>query len=266
MAGYRRFILQTGTALHETDASFQCFIAANNDLCAVKKQGTESGSTEVHFLSAASRYQDFLLQTGTALHETDETFDFVLAPNRDLFCIKKSRTGTGSTELHVLSAAGDYQEFVLQTGTGLHETDETFDFVLAPNRDLVAIKKSGTGTGTTEVHILTAASKYQRFIKQTGTGLHETDETWDFLMAPSRNLFCIKKSGTGTGTTEVHVLTAASSYQRFFLQTGTALHETDETFELGLGDWNGDGALDLFVIKKSGTGTYSTEVHVLSGR
>ena len=52
---------------------------------------------------------------------------------------------------------------------------------------------------------------------------------------------------------------------RFILQTGTALHETDATFEFALGDWNHDGTLDLVAIKKSKTGTNSTEVHVLSG-
>ena len=50
-------------------------------------------------------YQRFLLQTGTALHDMDDTFAFAVAPNRDLFAIKKSNTGTNSTEVHILSAA-----------------------------------------------------------------------------------------------------------------------------------------------------------------
>jgi hypothetical protein len=96
----------------------------------------------------------FLLQTGTALHEANGTVTFILASNNDLFAIKKSNTGTHTTEVHVLSAASGYQQFILQTGTVLHETDATFDFLLAPNRDLFAIKKSNTGTHTTEVHIV----------------------------------------------------------------------------------------------------------------
>ena len=50
-------------------------------------------------------YKRFLLQTGTALHDMDDTFAFAVAPNRDLFAIKKSNTGTNSTEVHILSAA-----------------------------------------------------------------------------------------------------------------------------------------------------------------
>lgn len=45
--------------------------------------------------------------------------------------------------------------FRRQTGTALHETDDSFAFVALSNGDLMAIKKRGTGTHTTEVHILT---------------------------------------------------------------------------------------------------------------
>ncbi|GAA0512014.1 hypothetical protein Ade02nite_44260 [Paractinoplanes deccanensis] len=54
----------------------------------------------------------------------------------------------------MLSAAIDYKEFVLQTGTALHETDDTFEFEVAANRDVFAVKKSNTASTTTEVHVL----------------------------------------------------------------------------------------------------------------
>ncbi|MCC3776489.1 VCBS repeat-containing protein [Streptomyces sp. UNOB3_S3] len=85
---------------------------------------------------------------------------------------------------------------------------------------------------------------------------------WDRDGRP--DLLAIKKSGTGTNSTEVHVLSGASNYQRFILQTGTALHETDRTFAFSVADWNRDGRPDLVAIKKSNTGTNSTEVHILS--
>ncbi|WP_208921653.1 hypothetical protein [Streptomyces capitiformicae] len=47
--------------------------------------------------------------------------------------------------------------------------------------------------------------------------------------------------------------------------TGTALHETDATFDFGLADWDRDGRPDLVALKKSNTGTNSTEVHILGG-
>jgi hypothetical protein len=105
---------------------------------------------------AASNYQSFRLQTGTALHETADNFAFGVLPNGDLVAIKKSGTGSGKTEVHILSAASNYQSFRLQTGTALHETGGNFDFGVLPNGDLVAIKKSGTGSGKTEVHFLAA--------------------------------------------------------------------------------------------------------------
>jgi hypothetical protein len=252
------FLLQTGTGLHETDDTFTFLLAPNLDLFAIKKSGTGSNSTEIHVLSAASNYQQFVLQTGTCLHETDGTFAFALADNRDVFAIKKSGTGSNSTEVHVLSAAGNYQAYALQTGTCLHETDSTFAFALANNRDVFAIKKSGTGSNSTEVHVLSAAGNYQAYALQTGTCLHETDSTFAFALANNRDVFAIKKSGTGTGSTEVHVLSEASAYAQFSLQTGTSLHETTGNFEFAI-----TPSRKLFAIKKSATGTNSTEVHIV---
>jgi hypothetical protein len=252
------FTLQTGTPLHETDSTFSLAVASNNDVFAFKKSNTGSQSTEVHVLSAASGYQAWALQTGTALHETDGRFAFALAPNRDVVAIKKSGTGTGSTEIHVLSAASNYSQFSLQTGTALHETDDTFDFLIAPNNDLIAIKKSGTGTGTTEIHILSAASGYSQFSLHTGTPLHETDDTFAFAVDGKGNIAAIKRSRCGTFSTEVHILDAATSFQTCQTQTGTILHETDRTFEFGLANDR-----QLVALKKSNTGSKSTEVHVI---
>jgi len=279
------FVLHTGTALHETDNTFASLVAdwdrdGRPDLIEVKKSNTGTNSTEVHILSGASNFQRFIVQTGTALHETDGSFDFAVTDwdrdgRPDLVAIKKSGTGTNSTEVHILSGASNFQRFIVQTGTALHETDGSFDFAVTDwdrdgRPDLAAIKKSATGTNSTEVHILSGASTFQRFVLQTGTALHETDATFDFGVADwdkdgRQDLVAIKKSNTGTNSTEVHVLSAASTFQRFVLQTGTALHETDATFDFGLADWTGDGTSDLVAVKKSNTGTNSTEVHVLGG-
>jgi Astacin (Peptidase family M12A) len=252
------FKMQTGSVLHETDSTFEFCLASNGDLFAIKKSGTGSNSTEVHILSAASNYQSFSLQTGSVLHETDSTFEFCLASNRDLFAIKKSKTGSNSTEVHILSAASNYQSFSLQTGSVLHETDSTFEFCLASNRDLFAIKKSRTGSNSTEVHILSAASNYQSFSLQTGSVLHETDSTFEFCLASNRDLFAIKKSNTRTVSTEVHVLSSASNYQQYVLQTGTVLHRTNDSFTFDV-----TTSRDLLAIKKRNTGTNSTEVHII---
>lgn len=230
---------------------------------------------------AGSDFFEFVLQTGTALHETDNTFKFLMGDMNkdgqpDLVAIKKSGTGSKSTEVHVLSGTSGFKTFTTQTGSGLHETSTAqFDFALTDwngdgTLDLVAIKKNGTDTKSTEVHILSGASKFQNFILQTGTALHETDDTFAFAMgkwdANSKpDLFAIKKSKTGTKSTEVHVLSGALGFKKFILQTGTGLHETDATFDFAVTDWNADGRPDLVAVKKSNTSKNSTEVHVLSG-
>jgi len=188
---------------------------------------------QIHVLGAANNYQSFVLQTGTALHPTDNTWDFLVAGNRDVFAIKKANTGSGKTEIHILSHASNYQTFALQTGTALHTTDHTWAFGLTHGRDLVAIKKANTGSNSTEVHILSAASNYQAFSAQTGTGLHPTDNHFDFLVH-GHDLVAIKKANTGSGHTEVHILGHGSGYKHFSLQTGTGLHNTDHTFAFGV--------------------------------
>ena len=50
------------------------------------------------------------------------------------------------------SAAGSWP-FREQTRTALHETGDNFAFAVFPNGDVAAIKKSQTGTGSTEIHI-----------------------------------------------------------------------------------------------------------------
>jgi hypothetical protein len=227
------------------------------DLVCIKKSVTGTGTTEIHILSSAAQYQSFNVQTGTALHPTDHTWAFCVAGNRDVYCISKTGPGSGTTEIHVLSAASGYQNFSIQTRTALHPTGDSWNFCLASNGDLFCIQKTGA-SGTTEVHVLSASSGYQSFSMQTKTGLHPTDGTWEFCLAPNRDLYCISKRGPGSGTTEIHVLSASSNYQHFSLHTPTGQHPTDHTFAFCLGPNN-----DLVAIKKSNTGTGSTEVHVL---
>jgi FG-GAP-like repeat len=111
--------------------------------------------------------------------------------------------------------------------------------------------------------------EFQQFILQTGTALHPTDQTFDFAVARWNNdtipdLIAIKKNNTGTQSTEVHILNGTTGFQQFILQTGTALHPTDQTFDFAVADWDNNTRPDLIAIKKNNTGTQSTEVHIVS--
>jgi hypothetical protein len=202
----------------------------NGDLVGILKgPSTGTGMTELHILSAASNYQSWALQTGTALGYTDDNWAFAMNANGDLVGILKGPlTGSGTTELHILSAASNYQSFVLQTGTALQYTDDNWAFSMDGNDNLVGILKGPvTGSGTTEVHTLSAASNYQTWVLQTGTALGYTDDNWAFTAKGNGDVMAILKGPTsGTGTTEAHILSAASNYQTWVLHTGTALHYT----------------------------------------
>jgi hypothetical protein len=173
-------------------------------------------------------------------------------------------------------AAGSEIVWLLHTGTALAKTDGNFEFQLGDFnhdgvQDLYTIKKNGTGSGSTEVHVLNGANNFSSFLLRTGTALEETYSNFEFKLGDYNrdgilDLYCIKKNGTsGTSSTEVHVLNGANNFSSYLLHTGTALEQTYSNFEFELGDYNKDGILDLYAIKKNGTGSGSTEVHVLNG-
>ncbi|MCO6478842.1 MAG: hypothetical protein J5I94_19565, partial [Phaeodactylibacter sp.] len=212
-SGYREILAEFNrTPLEETDETFEFLLNSKNDLFVIKKRNTGTKKTEVHIISSESdpRYSSFIFHKGTVLPETDDSFTFLLDAEENLYAIKKQNTGTNSTEVHILSRASNYQEFLLRTGTVLHPTDESFEFLLDAQNNLIAIKKQGTGSNSTEVHILSREHNYQRYVLNTGTALPETDAFHTFLFGPNADLFAI---ATGKNTPEVFLLPAADNYQ-----------------------------------------------------
>jgi hypothetical protein len=192
------------------------------DLVMIKKNYTGTNRTEVHILSGASNYQEWMLQIGTQLDETDETWAFSMgrldpSSKPDLFAIKKSKTRSHTTEVHILSGATNFQNFIIRTDTGLHETDGTFDFALTDwngdeRPDLVAIRKSNTSGKCTEVHVLSGASMHKNFILRAETPLYRSNGMFDFAVpdwtgSGRPDLVAFAKRDTGSKTTEVHVMT-----------------------------------------------------------
>ena len=223
---------------------------------------------------------EFKIQTPTILQKTDENFSFLLGDynhdgNLDLYAIKKCNTGSKSTEVHILSGKNNFQSFLFQTGTILHETNNNWVFLLGDynhdgNLDLYAINKCNTGSNSTEVHILSGKNNFQTWLLRTGTILHETDNKWDFCIGDFNNdgnldLYAIAKSQTGSKTTEVHILSGKNNFKSFLFQTKTPLHETDEKWAFGVSNYAGRGNKDLYCIAKNGTGSKSTEIHILNG-
>ncbi|KAF2868379.1 heterokaryon incompatibility protein-domain-containing protein, partial [Massariosphaeria phaeospora] len=164
----------------------------------------------------------------------------------------------------------DFFKFVLRTPTALHETNKHFKLLMRNSNDkrrpdLIAVKKTGFGERSIEVHVVSGASHYSNFSLQIATPLkyQSLAAQYDFALSDwngdgTSDLFMIKKNNTGTNSTEVHILSGASDFQDTMLQLGTVLDETDETFAFGMGRWNAGDTPDLFAIKKSKTGTNTT--------
>jgi hypothetical protein len=100
----------------------------------------------------------FLYQKATALDATNAQWEFVVRYNGDIYAINRSGA-SGKTELHILSAESDYQQFANHVATCLGPTDANWLFGVNFDGDLFAFCRSGQ-SGRAEVHVLTAASNY----------------------------------------------------------------------------------------------------------
>ena len=119
------------------------FAIRHDNIVAIKKRLTDSGKVEVHILSQDSNYQQFALHASTPLDEIppneDTHWKFLMGYGGDLVIVKKGNPGGADpkthteskmTEVHILSAQSNYQEWTLHVPTPLPETDDTFDFIM----------------------------------------------------------------------------------------------------------------------------------------
>ncbi len=250
------------------------------DLLLVRSANTASGFTEVDVLDGARSFQTALAHLVTPLPVAGSTFafdfgDFNGDGTPDLYVLVKSGTGTHTTEVHILDGASNFQTWLLHTATALGEADATFDFQVVDYNgdgkpDLAAFKKSATGSHSTEIHVLSGATNFQTWLLHTATALGETGAEGVVRLADVNrdgvlDLVYVLKFGTGSGRMEVHAVDGASGFRTFNLHTATALPASSDEAEFRFSDFNGDGTLDLFYLKKKNTGSGRTEVHIVNG-
>ena len=244
-------------------ASVPATSPVSSDLRLVAMNHTGTGTSEVHILTAASNYKQFSLETGTALEaSTAGQWAFAFAPNADLYAIKLNSTASNHTEVHILSAASKYQQFSQHIVTPLATVDpHNVTFQVGSNGDLYTITAANSASGKVEVQTLTAASNFQQVSKPTATALAAVKPTeWEFHLTFANDLLGVHLSSTGSGKTEVHILSAATNYQQYRLEVPTVLGPTNRSawqFRMGAND-------DLLAIFINGTASGSTEVHRLS--
>lgn len=224
------------------------------DMYCIKQQG--GSTTEVHILNGADNYSSFLLNAASALEKTTSVdFDFALGDYNsdgklDLWAIKKTAV---TTEVHILNGSTQFKSWMYQSTTVLEPTNDNWSFHVADwnkdgKMDLVCIAMRGA-VGT-EVHVLDGKSGFNSFNLRTRTVLGFTDPTnWAFALADQNadktpDLYCIKKNGSFSKT-EVHVLNGATSFNRFLMQTKTALTQTGIDWKFHVADYDRDGTNDL---------------------
>jgi len=251
-----------------------------HDLYFVKFNGA-SGHTELHMLTRASGYQTYGLHTAMPIEPSNSTYyaykmgDYDRDGKPDLYMIKMGSTGSGRTEVHILSGASGYQSFLLHAAIPIELTSSSiYQWVLGDYNhdgriDLYAIKTAKTGSGAVEVQFLNGADNYQSFLLHTATPVSLNDgavmrfDLSDYDVNGSQDLMAYKPSGA-SGTFEVHVLSGSNNFQSWLLHTATPLSATSwSVFYPVTADYDNDGKADLYTIKMNGTGSNSTEIHVL---
>jgi SpoIID/LytB domain protein len=213
----------------------------------------------------------------TALGSDPVNWRFFLSKDADLVGVLLRNTGSGRVEVHTLSAASNYTQFIVHAATPIPALapDAPAQFAVAPldrsgRPDLWFILTAGTGTGRTEVHVLSHASGYQAWTMHSGTALGTFPPGWvTFLVGDARgdgDLVAVMPLVSGSGRTEVHTLSRASWWTGFTVHTATPLGlVSPDNASFGLGNADGDANPDLFVVLRQSTGSGFVELHTLSG-
>jgi len=207
----------------------------------------------------------------------------------EIWAIKKNQTGSGKTEAHILKYGTVFQTFFVNTVTPIAQIyDNSFQFTGSDFSSsfysdgyhcLWAIKKWGTGTGTTEVHILDPRTDFTSFINQTGTILPETNDDYYFLAGKYNqyytwqsnicDLWVIKKRNTASGNFEVQILSGDQNFQAIIanIMIPITINNFDE-WQFALGDYNDDLIADLYMFKVFRTdrpAVPNIEIHIRNG-
>jgi FG-GAP-like repeat len=235
---YQAFLLQTGTPLTEADAlaTYIAYLVAdcnndgNPDLFCLKSRNT-AGMLELHVLNGADNYQSYLAHIPTAITQQEALLSycaFALGDYNgdghvDLYCLR-SRSWFGYMEVHILSGASNYQDYLLQALTPIAaEASKNYaafllgDYNGNGRPDLWALTSQATASGMLEVDILDGDKTYGAYLLRTPTPISAQDAAANFAgyglgsytKPDQHDLFCLKSRDTGTHRLELHVVNGA---------------------------------------------------------
>lgn len=203
------------------------------DLVYIKTRNTASGKVEVHVASASSYFQTFLIQTPTAFSTEDNgtwtVADYDGDNKPDLVYIKTRKTDSKKVELHVLSAASNFQTFLIQTPTVFTPEDNgtwtVGDYDGDKKPELVYVKSKNAASKKVELHILSATSNFQTFIIQTPS-TYDLENNGNFTIGDQDSdgkpdLVYVKERNTANNLIEMHAASASSNFMTRIVATGT---------------------------------------------
>lgn len=244
-SSFRTRMLSVASGLSRQDpAQWRFFVGSYQgdtrpDLIAVQTSGTASGKVEVQVWSWASRYAKRVahLATPQDAFVADARWQVDISRGSDgradLVLVDTSAED-GTMDVRILSAASGYSDLVVDSDTAFHTGygPGHVKMLMDDNRDLWLIKHGGsTGTGKMEFHVVSAASGYQRFTLHRGVEAELGPLTkWAFTTGDYtgdglQDLYLLKVGETGSGRSEVHVLSGASQHRTFVLHRATSLPE-----------------------------------------
>jgi hypothetical protein len=194
----------------------------------------------------------------------------------DLVFIKTANAHSNSIEIHVASGASQWANLILQAAMVFAQEDngvwQYYDWDGDGIYDLIYLKDKNTGSGTTEVHVASGATKFANFELQIKTTFTQesTDGFWQIGAYSSRwaaDLIFIKDATTTNGKTEVHIASQSSNYATRIQEVETIFTEEQNGYwSLVQFDQNSrNRVLDLVYIKVQNTGTNTVEVHIAGG-
>jgi hypothetical protein len=210
------------------------------DLWAIHETNTASGRVEVHILSEASGYRTWVAHAATPLGGVDPAlwqFDIGSIAGdgaSDLYAILAGGGASGRVEVHALTESSNFQTWAIHAASAIapwaDPSQVTYLIGDAGGRgDLTAVVRFGTASGHVEAHTVSMDSGYSAWTRHAALPLGYTPLATDryALMDYDRDgipdLIFGPTNGTGSGSSELHALSGAASFQSWVLHAATAI-------------------------------------------
>jgi len=184
------------TSLHIHDPTDWDFLLDSKDnlVCLNKGLHTKSGKVELFWFNKRDGYEKLHNQVATPfsvkkwLPETAKQWRFAFNKSDDLIRFMLGDTNSDKMEMDVLSRTSDYASIGkhIVTCIQIQDADLWECMIDCSNNDALCVYRGAfEATSKTELHKLSAASRYQEYNLHASTGLKSTDATggkWSFAL------------------------------------------------------------------------------------